>query len=486
MSRKHLHLAKLAWVEGDRERAVRLFAEGRRAYPDFSDAQGRPRFAHEHLQLLLNTGYVAEARRLAAELVQEAGGGEPPRWVDYAFATAVDALDREERAATWARLAEASPGDMELQSQALQHALKARDRGAAARYAQRLAEAGQLPALDAVLQTDLGEALHLHLHLEAARACLKRAVAGAPDRARPRFALAAVLSDAGDLEGARAAFEAGAARLGVLPPPTRALLDYASRRWPLKAQPTPPKPSVEIMIFTHVSGKLERNAHLAAPGAGLIQETFASIQSVLKPDDCPVTVFYDRRPTETDAAYETALKSFCKETGAALVSADENGLRRQWLAAAARARADVVFFVEHDWSFRTNCPPVSRVKRLFRDAPEVSYLRLNKHWNRKVKGHPSPYPSELQDRGPLCRIPEFLNQPHFIRREVLNELIVPLIADNDAQDGQNDRAGGVEETVNVAYGQAEKFFGLSFATRLFGTFVWGPVGDEKRIIHLGC
>lgn len=479
MPKRLLHRAKLAWREGDSETALALFEEGRRLHPDWLEEGGAPRFAREHLQHLLNSGRSEAAERLLVEL----SAGEPQPWLDAILLSDPRIEARELKAAAWARVADREPGNDAAQKQALVFALRSRDRERVAQISARLG--GPDPSLPATFICDVAEAHLLTADLARADAWYAEAVRQQPASARVQFGLAALASDRGDYQASRGAFERATALAGPLDPRAQAALDYGREVWPLRARMVPRQPKLEIVIFSHVTAKLVHNADLAAPGTGLIQSTWDSLETVMQPKGARVTVMFDRRPGELDLAYQAALQAFCAQIGAELVVSDQNGLRRQWLAAARRATADLVFFVEHDWRFRPNCPTLDKVQAIFGRSPDMSYLRFNKHRNDKIRGHPVPFAGERPELGPVCRIPEFLNQPHLIRRSVLNDLVVRLIENDEARDDFNDRAGGVEETVNAALTRSEKAFGLPFTLRLFGAFLWGNLGAPKQILHLG-
>ena len=478
MPKKLLHRAKLAWRDGDRDQALGLFDEGRRLHPDWLEESGAPKFAREQLQHLLNAGELERADQLILELSQEA----PQAWLDALLVSYGDRVSADLRNGAWVRLAEREPSNKEAQKRCLELAIRGRDRERIVRHSEEVDP--EETSWSATFMVDVAEANLLAARSERAQAWYAAAQDQDPQHVRAGLGRAALASDQGRFAESREAFDRVADQLTPPDPRSATALAYARRVWPLRATPAPAA-SLEIVLFTHVTGKLVHNKALAAPSTGLIERTWDSLQETLKPRAAKISVLFDSRPGPLEAPYRQNLQRFCRHIGAELVVSQQNGLRRQWLLAADRARSDLVMFVEHDWFFRPTCPEFETVRQAFEAAPEISYVRFSKHPNLKVPNHPAPAPPERPGLGPVCRMPEFLNQPHMIRRSVLNDLVVPLIQSDEAMDSFNDRAGGVEETVNAAITRCEKVFGLPFTLRLFGTFLWGELGAAKQIQHLG-
>lgn len=264
-----------------------------------------------------------------------------------------------------------------------------------------------------------------------------------------------------------------------------AAIDGAVLLWSRRMAAAAPA-SLEVVFFCHVSGKLHRNAHLGAPGLGLLEGAVRSLRQAMPlPDGVPMTVFYDHRDTAVNRAFLANLMRFCEEEGLGLVINTEHGLRRQWLHAFGRGDADIVMVVEQDHEFIAPCPPLPEILDVFARRPDLNQLRLNRRANVAV-GFDALLVQGARDRADgVTFTARFSNTPQFLRRDFYAGLVLPRIDHDIGNDGRNQGAGGVEDNINPWLRRLEGVIGVPAALRLAGLAIWGHPGDPARCAHMG-
>ncbi len=244
--------------------------------------------------------------------------------------------------------------------------------------------------------------------------------------------------------------------------------------------------TMAVIIFCHATTKLQRNAHLAPPGIGLLEACYRSLRAVVGvPAAVPVTVILDHRPGEVNDAFRDRVAHFCAAEGLALVVNTDHGLRRQWLDAFDRIRADLVMVVEQDHEFVRPGPGMEEMLALFAARPDIGQVRLNRRANIRT-GFDLMLSCTARDAtSGILRTARFSNTPQFLRRDFYDAMVQPLIVQGTRHDGRNQGAGGVEETINVVMARLETLIGLPATMRLFGLSIRGELGEKARCVHLG-
>jgi tetratricopeptide (TPR) repeat protein len=339
------------------------------------------------------------------------------------------------------------------------------------------------PEEDCLLWCQIGDAYLLAHDLEAAETCYRTAAERVPDDGRALLGLASVHLDRGDLAAAitlgRKASE------GIAATGKTAQADVIAAAVGLWAKPERPVNSYEVMIFCHVTRKLKRNLHLAAPSIALVETAVRTLRDVVGLSNVPITVNYDHQPTELNNEFLLNLVPYCRDQGVSLVINTQHGLRRQWLQAFERSKADVVMIVEQDHEFIAPCPNPAAIVEIFRQRPDISYVKLNRRANVAL-GFDKLITQTARDRDcGITRTAGFSNTPHFVRRDYYDAIVHPAIRQTDRLDGRNSGAGGVEESVGAVIRQMFHVAGLPATTRLFGLAIWGEPGQAAICHHLG-
>lgn len=349
--------------------------------------------------------------------------------------------------------------------------------------AARLARHG---AEDVPLWCQAGDIHLLQDEPDEAEACYRTALRqdAACARAVVGLACVALARDAMELASALAARAADLLRAAG-EAEVAAAIDGAVTLWSRRMAVAAPA-SLEVVFFCHVSGKLHRNAHLGAPGLGLLEGAVRSLrQAMALPEGVPMTVFYDHRDTATNRAFLANLMRFCEAEGLGLVINTEHGLRRQWLHAFGRGAAELVMVVEQDHDFIAPCPPLAEILDLFARRPDLNQLRLNRRPNVAV-GFDALLAQDGRDRADgVTFTARFSNTPQFLRRDFYAGVVLPRIDHDIGNDGRNQGAGGVEDNINPWLRRLEAVIGVVAAMRLSGLAIWGHPGDPARCAHMG-
>lgn len=481
-----IETARRLWADGAFDAAVALL-DAAVAKAEGSDALDAVLIAFIELLYSGREGWQF-ARTLVEARVQK--DGAPQLGFLRAAARHRKAIWDPQRAASWDAVLAVLPEDPEALHGRLGCALRMRDRAAITAFAGRcraIAGEGSKTAAADLLQ--VGDAALIDCDLPEAMNFYGAASAAEPDSPAPLIGQAVATLDAGDAGAAAALLEKAAGLYGTKRSPLdEMVVRNAAAAWARPGLTRGPAPVCEVFIFSHFHhpDKLRENAHLGGPGTGLIAATLRSLRATLQlRPQVPVTVLYDHRPTAANEAYRAALGMFCAAEGVQLVVNEQFGLRGQWLDAARRARADLLFMVEHDHEFLPNSPSLATLLQIFAARPEIQHLKLPRR-RLIVKGFDTILTQTAQDRAAgLCCVPAFSNTPHLLRRSLLDNVVVPIIGGTNEFEGRNAGAAGVEEAVNVAYRQVELVLGLPAAMRLFGTYSFGQPGQERCLVHLG-
>ncbi|TNV71294.1 hypothetical protein FGO68_gene6401 [Halteria grandinella] len=267
---------------------------------------------------------------------------------------------------------------------------------------------------------------------------------------------------------------------------TSASIIYAAAEMWLENIKTSDKPTFEIVIFCHVTNKLERYKHLSAPDVGLVALACSSLREALDVGpDIPMTIYYDHRISLLNQEYLLNLSRYCLDNSIKLAVNTKVGLRVQWLSAFAEARAQYVMVVEQDHQFFASGFTYRDILRALESRPDIGQVRLNrrsnipKHWD-------SPMGQTSEDiLSGWSRVPAFSNSVNIIRRTYYERIIYPIIHNNTSEDFTNGGAGGVEGNVIRQIDEFLDNHGVEATLRIFGQAIWGAPGRGRVCQHTG-
>lgn len=242
---------------------------------------------------------------------------------------------------------------------------------------------------------------------------------------------------------------------------------------------------VEVFVFTNATSKLRRNARLGPPSVGLLEQTMSSATTRLGLNSAKVTVMLDMQNTELDVAYLGSLRNYCEAAGYDLQIRERLGLRRMWLEAIALVRGQYILLIEHDWSFDKRCPALAAMVQVMDARSDVKHIRLNKRANMPAGIDRMLIQLALNLEQNLTGVVSFSNNPCLMRAKALREMICPMISGSLVYDAGNMGAGGVEENVARHMRQLIRWIGPIATQNIYGTYLWGGIGDGPFIEHLG-
>jgi hypothetical protein len=327
----------------------------------------------------------------------------------------------------------------------------------------------------------IGESRFLAQDLPACHRAVERAERLAPEAARASALRMALALQDGDFAAASATADRTAAKLRQDKP--NATANLVSRSAKLWRKPAPRDPSLEVVVFAHVTDK---HKELGAPSVGLVAGAVESLRERANLGrDTRITVFFDSKDTDLDREYRANLENYCAENGMGLRVNSHFGLRRQWQDAFETVTSDLVAIVEQDYLFNRRMPDMAHVKQLFANRRDINYLRLNRRSNVARSGDRLLFASPADNQAHICRSLLFSNAPHVQRTEYFRQVIGPIIARTPAPDGKAGGAAGVEEAINKAISRAEGAIGLPALVSMLGYGIWGDIGYPAVATHTG-
>ena len=488
-----------ALLAADFEPGLALLEQGYQRFPDWRDGKA-PVFARAYVQAVLaRAAGFPFGQRFRAPLHQAVIGfmERHPALIrqDYLWLDRLLRVDRNLclpiRRRLWSLALETPPRGLEPALSVLVHAHGTRDLAVMAQAAALLRAALLAPGREAS-PPDLphwalaGDAFLLNDAPEEAEACYRAALALGPGHPRGIMGLAALALDRDAPESAGRLVSEGAGALRAAGDEEAArIAEAVAALWSRRAAAPPPE-TVEIVFFCHATAKLKRNPHLGPPGTGLMDTALASLRAEMRPGpEVPATLLYDHRDTPLNDEFRAGLERLCAAEGMRLVVNTGNGLRRQWLDAFSRARADLVMVVEQDHEFLPPCPSFPQLLATFAARPDINHLRINRRDNLPAGFDMMLSRTARDAESGILRTGRFSNTPHVIRRDFYEAVVHPIIVGRDTQDARNMGAAGVEESVNAVMRRMEGLVGLPALMRLFGLAIWGHPGERQRVRHLG-
>jgi hypothetical protein len=152
---------------------------------------------------------------------------------------------------------------------------------------------------------------------------------------------------------------------------------------------------------------------------------------------------------------------------------------------------DYLFLVEHDWQWCKDIDLVSLVQT-FEEHDDVNYIRFNKRINivtmrltaTKRKGgdlYLTPHP---ETNIPLLATPQYSNNPHIERMSKYRQWCEIVKASNVFVGG-NGGAGGFEHPLQEQSLDDLEKYGIAERNKMWGTYIYGKVGQPQATRHFG-
>jgi hypothetical protein len=251
------------------------------------------------------------------------------------------------------------------------------------------------------------------------------------------------------------------------------------------------KDNITLIMVTHCTQRLKKYIALSPPSSKLVTATYGSLLKVFGEDidACPKIMCYDLNPngSERDAQYTRSIEAFSRQEGFILRSFQGVGLFNILNQTIQNVETLYIFLVEHDWLFRGERIQLPVIIDMMKNEPSINAIRLNKRDN-YLNGQDFLMSTDtIQKKYPLIRTSQFSNNPSIIRTEKLKNEWLPIC--EEALRGVSDNLGGsafgVEEVLFRKYVGDIRAHGFHAAHALWGTYIFGRVGDPPRVTHLG-
>lgn len=273
----------------------------------------------------------------------------------------------------------------------------------------------------------------------------------------------------------------------LTPPATHPMLHQWQQ--PLPAVTNTSQPPVTVIITTNISPKFKYNQASAPPSAAMLRQTLGSFYNQLQaPRDWPLVIYFDepRDPSmaESAAEYRTALESVAADYNARLEFRPGHGLRRNFVEAVQSLNTPYYFFLEHDWTFSADAPPVTTLLATLQQHPELNVIRYNYNFNHLQRHDYALIPYATKTGLPLLTGAYYCNNPSLVRTVKMQRDWLPLLTDNQ-HDLLNGGAGGVEEVIYLHMLRLVKACGILPVIDAMGCTVTGTAGNTPRAIHNG-
>jgi hypothetical protein len=246
-----------------------------------------------------------------------------------------------------------------------------------------------------------------------------------------------------------------------------------------------------ILMVTNLTKKLEKFAHLSPPGAGLVETTYASALHVFgeELEKCQKFLFYDRQTPddENENVHQDNLVQFAEDRGFDLKIVGGYGLQKIVRDIIEKVKSPYLLFLEHDWEFQGPKIDIEGLINVFEQNQFVNYVRFNKRKN--VVSHFDfilEKETSIKDID-LIRTVAHSNNPHLVRVEKFRTEWLPICL-NDPHCQKMDLRGkafGIENPLFKQHMHDVRKMGFTHAQEIWGTYIFGQIGDPPRIKHLG-
>ncbi len=251
-------------------------------------------------------------------------------------------------------------------------------------------------------------------------------------------------------------------------------------------------PSLSVVILTHPTDKLEKNAPLAPPSAGLVETTWQSWLKALGPglNQARKLVCLDGFAADNQmaVAYRHNLELFCRRHGFELLCRPPGGLLATVAAVAPTLRSDWLLLLEHDWRYIGPQLELCQLLSAIHTRYQIHSLRFNQRPNLIRR---FDYLLEVETsipELPLLRTPANSNNPSLVRTGIFAEKWLPVCLRDQffshlAGPGSST---GLEEVLFKLHRDQVRCRGMAAAHRNWGTYLLGRPGDGPLVEHLGC
>ncbi len=162
-----------------------------------------------------------------------------------------------------------------------------------------------------------------------------------------------------------------------------------------------------------------------------------------------------------------------KHTQISVIHRKNSGLRKNYLYAVEHITSPYMMFLEHDWELTTDID-LDLLVRLFREYPQVNYLRFNHLNNNDMSGYDN-YHEDCPEIPlvPLLKVDAWHNVVHMIRREHFKNSWAPLID-----------TWSIEACLTQKYQQQVAALGFTEAHKRWGTYIYGKT-DSSPVVYKG-
>lgn len=244
-----------------------------------------------------------------------------------------------------------------------------------------------------------------------------------------------------------------------------------------------------VIVPTNISPKFVYNQTSAPPSDAMIRQTLDSFYNQLQgPRDWPVIIFFDEPRDAALAAqadaYREKLHRVAADYNATLHCRPGHGLRRNFIEALGMVNTPYYFFLEHDWSFSADAPPVTQLLATLEAHRDLNVIRYNYNFNHLQRHDYALVPYATTTGLALLTGAYYCNNPALVRTAKMRRDWAPLLADSK-YDAHNSGAGGVEEAIYLHMMRLIKDCGILPVIDAMGCAVTGTPGNTPRAIHNG-
>lgn len=251
------------------------------------------------------------------------------------------------------------------------------------------------------------------------------------------------------------------------------------------------KTSLTLIMVTHCTSRLKKFAALSPPSSKLLTATYGSLLNILGEDICegPKFLCYDYNPAGSmrDARYGQAVALFSRQHGFQLCTYPGIGLFSILNRTIPTVNTPYILFVEHDWMFQGSPIQLKDIIEMMNNEPNIHSIRFNKRSNHIDGLDFIMNVDTSQQKYPLLQNSSYSNNPSIIRTDKLKKEWLPACeqALHRVSDKLGGSAFGIEEILFKRQVADIREEGFDAAHKVWGTHVFGRVGDPPRVVHLG-
>lgn len=222
--------------------------------------------------------------------------------------------------------------------------------------------------------------------------------------------------------------------------------------------------NITLLVLTH------RNSNT-------IFRTIDSFKSMVD-KDIPIIIGYDNH---NDNIYKQILETYCKNYNYSLVVTDNSNLSQNLINSIENINTKYVFILEHDWEFISNIN-LSSLITLMDNYNNINYIRFNKRKTILFEPFDSPLEEINIDGINLLKVWSYSGNPHIVRTSFLKDIVVKVI---EISKWKNHPKRGMEASMTELIKLKAKKFGLGTSHNMFGTYIYGKMGDNAVVTHIG-